>query len=273
MVLTVAFFNASTCTVNEAISFFYYFETQTAELLYSQVSNTLMNTKIVLVTGANRGIGYEIAKLYHSNGWSVIGTARSPASATQLASFAKHVLELDTGNPSSIQSFAAQLAKHTDHIDLLINNAGVLHRDTVDDFSVEEIMEQIKVNALGPLLVSRSLLPLLRKSPSPRIINITSRMGSIADNTSGGYYGYRASKACLNCFSKSWSLDVKDVPVIEVHPGYIQTGMTSNKGDMGPEECAKKLKSGIFDEFMKGQGESKYKSGDFIHRDGQILPW
>lgn len=130
----------------------------------------------------------------------------------------------------------------------------------------------LRVTTTGPLLVSRALLPNLRLAKSPRIVNITSRMGSIADNTSGGSYGYRASKAALNAFTKSWAIDVADVPAVLVHPGYIATDMCGGKGDMGAEECVQRIWTSVLEEFLK-EGGGRVKAGAFMHRDGQELPW
>lgn len=101
-----------------------------------------------------------------------------------------------------------------------------------------------------------------------------SRMGCIADNSSGGNYGYRASKAALNAMTKSWSIDVPDIPVLLVHPGFIQTVMTAGRGDMLPEDCARCLVSNIFDEFTENpMSQCKFQSGQLLHRDGFELPW
>lgn len=228
--------------------------------------------KTALITGANRGIGLALAQVLHKAGWTVIGTARDLTKSQEMSDSTVHQLELDVSRPESIDAFAQKLDQHAKSIDLLINNAGLLIRDDLQTAKYDEILDQFKVNALGPIWVSKALLPLLRNSKNPRIVNITSRMGSIEDNTSGNYYGYRASKCALNMMTRSFSIDYPDVPVLLIHPGYIQTGMTSGKGDMKPEECAQKLKL-IIDEFERPQDKSKYQSGQFVHRDGNILPW
>jgi NAD(P)-dependent dehydrogenase (short-subunit alcohol dehydrogenase family) len=118
------------------------------------------------------------------------------------------------------------------------------------------------------MLLSRALLPRLRQSKG-RIVNMTSRMGSVEDNTSGGSYGYRASKSALNALTKSFSIDFPDVPVILAHPGFIQTNMTQGRGDLGPDECARLLHVNLIEPFLRDQ----WKSGQFLHRDGTPLPW
>jgi NAD(P)-dependent dehydrogenase (short-subunit alcohol dehydrogenase family) len=180
---------------------------------------------------------------------------------------AKRIVALDVTSYESIQHLATQLLLNVP-IDVLINNAGVYHKS---ELNPDDVLDEFKTNALGPLLLSYALLPNLRLTATPHIINMTSRMGSIADNTSGGSYGYRASKSALNQMTKSWSIDQPDVPAIVVHPGYIQTGMTSFHGDMDPEECARRIMVNIVEEFLKSDG--KWKSGMFLHRDGTELPW
>eukprot|EP00158_Paraphelidium_tribonemae_P004561 Partr_v1_DN26829_c0_g1_i3_m40552 putative Short chain dehydrogenase len=230
-------------------------------------------TKTVLITGANRGIGLEFARLYkQQKQWNVIATARDPTKAEELQKVADQVIQLDVSSTSDIERVAQQLQDVP--IDLLINNAGMYTRKSFDQLTADDMTLEYRVNALAPFFMSRALLPSLRRASNPRIINMTSRMGSIADNGSGGSYAYRASKSALNALTKSFSIDVKDVPVVLVHPGFIQTDMTMGRGDMGPSECAQKMVANLFDEFVeKPQGECRLKTGGFYHRDGQELPW
>lgn len=243
--------------------------------------------KTVLITGANRGIGLALAKVFKNDGWNVIGTARNPSKASELGEVASSILQLDVSKPESINNAFGD--GKIQQIDLLINNAGVYHmRNTgvrndgsgaeingiprsISSVDPDLMLDEFKTNSLGPLLVSRALLPSLKKSASPRIINITSRVGSIADNGSGGSYGYRSSKTALNMITKSWSIDCPECPVVALHPGFIQTEMVGNRGDMSADECASKLKL-VIDEFLKPDC-GKYKSGKFLHRDGYELPW
>jgi NAD(P)-dependent dehydrogenase (short-subunit alcohol dehydrogenase family) len=141
---------------------------------------------------------------------------------------------------------------------------------TLQEFTRESALKEYTINALGPILVSRALLPNLRASSGPHVVNMTSRMGSIDDNTSGGSYGYRASKTALNQMTKSFAIDCPDVRVIAVHPGYIQTDMTSGRGETSPQACAQELVK-LFDEFL--QSKDKIKSGSFLHRNGSVLPY
>jgi NAD(P)-dependent dehydrogenase (short-subunit alcohol dehydrogenase family) len=191
--------------------------------------------------------------------------------ADELKSVSDEVLELDVASESSINELGKKLEKET--VDLLVNNAGIYLRSPFEQMGHKDLIDQFVVNSVAPILVARALLPCLKKSDAPRVVNMTSRMGSIEDNTSGGSYGYRASKAALNAMTKSFSIDFPDIPVIAVHPGYIQTDMTSGRGDMTAKDCAKRLGE-MFDVFCnEPQEKCKIKTGSFMHRDQQVLPW
>jgi NAD(P)-dependent dehydrogenase (short-subunit alcohol dehydrogenase family) len=177
---------------------------------------------------------------------------------------------LDVSDEASVNDFEKSFGDRKLH--LLINNAGVLVRDDLDSFTTDNLIQQFKVNSVGPILTARALLPNLKKSVnedgSSLIVSITSRMGSVADNSSGGYYGYRASKSALNMLHTSLSIDVKQhgIAAILVHPGYIKTDMTNNNGDMGPDESVERMIKVI-------ERADMSKTGQFFHRDGDILPW
>ncbi|MDP3536298.1 MAG: SDR family NAD(P)-dependent oxidoreductase, partial [Halomonas sp.] len=158
----------------------------------------------VVITGANRGVGLALAEQYHQAGWWVIGVCRESSEALQAA--AGRVIEgIDITQPESVAALANALQDET--VDLLINNAGLLRDEALGSVDFDSIREQMEINAYAPLRVVEALLPTLKKGS--KIANITSRMGSIADNDSGGRYGYRASKAALNAFGKSLAMDLK----------------------------------------------------------------
>ena len=229
--------------------------------------------KTVLITGANRGIGLALAKLYHKKGgWTVLGTARRPAEAKELQSIASQVLLLDVSSEQSINELQQHLKDKS--VDLLINNAGIYQRQDFESMTASPMLQEYMTNAIGPILVSRALLPNLCKSQQPRIVNMTSRMGCIADNSSGGSYGYRASKSALNSMTKSFAVDFPDVPVLLTHPGFIQTEMVGMRGEMSAEECALRLVK-IYDDFCAQDAltSGKFKNGMLLHRDGDELPW
>ncbi|MFW6369297.1 MAG: SDR family oxidoreductase [Myxococcota bacterium] len=220
---------------------------------------------IALVTGANRGIGLELCRKLRDKGWDVIGTSRRDA--PELEEIGVRVERLEVTDQSSIDALIGSLrAAGIDHLDLLVNNAGILVRDRLEDLRPEEISEQFEVNAVGPLRLVAALLPFLKEGS--KVAMITSRMGSIADNGSGGYYGYRMSKAALNAASVSLALDLRDrgIAVVILHPGFVKTGMTGGQGDVTPDVSASRLLDRIDELTMES-------SGTFRHANGEELPW
>lgn len=216
-----------------------------------------------LVTGANRGIGLELVKQLKQKGYQVWAVCRT--ASDELRKLDVHIIDgVDVTNESELQKMVQQIPDHS--LDVVINNAGILEEDRFFDFQVDDLLAQFKVNAVGPLLVTKSLHKKM-KSPS-KIAMITSRMGSIADNTSGSYYGYRASKAALNAFAKSLSIDLKadKIAIGILHPGFVQTDMTNHNGDRTPENSAANLLKRV-DEL------SLANTGTFWHCDGEKLPW
>ncbi len=217
----------------------------------------------VLVTGSNRGIGLELCRQYKQKGFDVIATCRnSNAELDQLGVRVETGIEVS--DPASLTELASRLNGIS--IDLLINNAGIMTNETLDDFNVEAINNQFAVNTLGPLNVTKALLPFL--SNSAKLILITSRMGSIADNGSGGYYGYRMSKAALNIAGVSLSHELRDrgIAVGILHPGFVQTDLTGNNGDVTPAESATNLIARI-------DALTLDNSGSFWHANGEVLGW
>ncbi|MDR5875152.1 SDR family oxidoreductase [Vreelandella gomseomensis] len=217
----------------------------------------------VLITGANRGVGLALAEHYAEAGYRVIGVCRSSSEA--LAQVADQVIEgIDVTQPSDVERLADTLKGQT--LDLLINNAGLLRDESLGDIDFDSIRQQMEINAYAPLRVAESLLPLLKQGS--KIANITSRMGSIADNNSGGRYGYRASKAALNAFGKSLAVDVKPrgIAVAQIHPGYVQTRMVNFGGVISPTEAAQGIAARI-------DALTLDTSGGFWHSNGESLPW
>nr|WP_163503768.1 SDR family oxidoreductase [Halomonas socia] len=220
-------------------------------------------TSTVLITGANRGVGLALAQHYHQAGWQVIGVCRS--ASAELAEVAERVIDnIDVTQYDDV----ARLAQSLDgtRLDLLINNAGLLRDEQLGKIDFETIREQMEVNAYAPLRVTEALLPCLGEGS--KIANITSRMGSIADNDSGGRYGYRASKAALNAFGKSLAVDLapRGIAVAQLHPGYVQTRMVNFGGLISPDEAA----AGIA---ARMEALTLETSGGFWHSNGEPLPW
>lgn len=220
----------------------------------------------VLITGANRGIGLALAHLYHDRGWQVIGVCRSSGNeVAELKEFATRVIEgVDVVAAADVERLRQELADT--RLDVLINNAGLLRDDALGELNVGDLRAQMEVNAFAPLLVTEALLANL--SSGSKVINITSRMGSIADNGSGGFYGYRASKAALNALGRSLAMDLKPrgIAVAQLHPGMVQTRMINFTGQISPEQAA----AGLLDRIDELTLE---RSGSFWHSNGEELPW
>jgi NAD(P)-dependent dehydrogenase (short-subunit alcohol dehydrogenase family) len=217
----------------------------------------------VLVTGANRGIGLELCRQLHERGDQVIAACRTPS--TELQALGVRVeTGLDVTSDEAVAALATRLSGVS--LDVLINNAGILAAQGLDNLDWQGIRRQFEVNSLGPLRVSRALLGNL--VPGAKIAMITSRMGSIADNTSGGSYGYRMSKAALNMASVSLARDLADrsIAVAILHPGWVRTDMTGHSGLTDTRESAAGLLERI-------DALTLDTSGRFWHANGSELPW
>lgn len=219
--------------------------------------------KHVVITGANRGIGLELAKHYSSENWRVTGVCRE--TSDELKNYAEMVIsEIDVTSKVCIDKVFAALKNQT--IDLLINNAGVLNDDVFGALDIDSLRLQMEVNAFAPLMLCEALMPNLVEGS--KIANITSRMGSIDDNDSGGRYGYRASKAAFNAFGKSLAIDLKKrgIAVAQLHPGFVKTRMVNFSGIIDTEESVAGLTERI-------EALNLDNSGSFWHCNGEILPW
>ncbi|WP_203301434.1 SDR family oxidoreductase [Marinobacter sediminum] len=219
--------------------------------------------RTVVITGANRGIGLELARHYAGEGCDVIGVCRE--ASAELTDVAARVIEgIDVTKDAGVDQLTDALAG--ERIDLLINNAGLLQDEKLGSIDFDSIRIQMEINAYAPLRVTEALLSQIPSGG--KIANITSRMGSIADNDSGGRYGYRASKAALNAFGKSLAVDLKPkgIAVAQLHPGYVQTRMVNFGGLISPEQSAKGLAARI-------EGLTLENTGSFWHSNGEALPW
>ena len=216
-----------------------------------------------LITGCNRGIGLECCRQLNERGDEVIATCRS--SSEELDGLR---IRVETGIDITSESSILNLKKNLSEIeiDVLIHNAGIAESSSLENLNTESIRRQFEVNALAPLCFTRAILSHLNKGS--KVILITSRMGSIEDNSSGQRYGYRMSKAALNAASKSLSIDLKarGIAVGIFHPGWVQTGMTGYSGFLTPEESAQLL-------FERIQCLSVETTGQFFHANGAPLPW
>tara|TARA_Y100001001_G_C7992469_1_gene303396 strand:- start:184 stop:1044 length:861 start_codon:yes stop_codon:yes gene_type:complete len=225
-------------------------------------------SQTIVITGANRGIGYDMARLWKARGNHVIAVCRGPAEKKgkeDLHDLGIRVLE--GYNVSKAEDVAALKEELGDtEVDVLYNNAGIMESETLENMNFDTIEKQFEVNTLGPLRVTHALLDNL--SDGARVGLMTSRMGSIEDNDSGRKYGYRISKAGLNAAGKSLAVDLKDrgVAVAILHPGYVKTDMTGHTGHITPEQAAHRLVQRM-DELNLDN------TGTFWHSDGSVLPW
>ena len=225
-------------------------------------------SKTVLITGANRGLGLEFARQYADAGWRVIGTARKPEKAKELADLGVRLMQLDVADAASVAKLAADLDDQP--IDLLINNAGMANRDgmSFETLSFEGIERVLQVNTIGPMRVTRALLPHLRLGKGKQIVHITSGLGSIEENTEGGFYGYRESKAALNMFNRSLAVNLKEegFTCVVMSPGWVRTDMGGPQAKLSPEESITGMKKVI-------DGLSAEDTGTFQSWDGTIRAW
>lgn len=224
----------------------------------------------VMVTGSNRGIGLEFVRQYADAGWTVIATCRHPEKADDLKALAGDVTvqAMDVGDPDSIS--AAKAAIGDTPIDILINNAGLLG-GRVQDFGATDydaMAEVLRVNVIGPLAVAEAFVGNLAAGEGKRLATVSSRIGSIAQNSSGHRYIYRPSKAGVNAVMKSVAIDLADqgVLVAILHPGHVRTDMGGPKAPVSPEDSVAGMRAVI-------DGLTPETSGHFFNYDGAPIDW
>ncbi|HEY4239450.1 MAG TPA: SDR family oxidoreductase [Kofleriaceae bacterium] len=210
-----------------------------------------------VITGANRGIGHEFARQLHERGDEVIAAMRVPAKA------AWRTIACDVGDEASIARFADELGGEA--IDVLVNNAGVMGGDELDG---DDVIATYRVNAVGPLLLSMALRANLRKGKGKKILHLTSGMGSIADNHSGGAYGYRMSKAALNMMSRSLAMDLRHEGIVSavINPGWVAT-------DMGGRGAPTSVGDSVRGMLKQLDRITLMQSGEFLSWDGKRWEW
>ncbi len=215
-----------------------------------------------LITGSNRGIGLELCRQLCARGEEVIAVCRQPSPELEALG-----LRIESGIELSDEAAIADLTRRLAGVQLAgaILNAGILEGDDLEGFDAGSIRRQFEVNALAPLLLARSLLPHL--PAGSKLALITSRMGSLDDNGSGGYYGYRMSKVALNMAGRSLAVDLqpRGIAVAILHPGMVATRMVGFSG-IPPEQAARGLLARI-------DALSLASSGSFWHANGERLPW
>ncbi len=229
----------------------------------------------IVVTGANRGLGLELVRAHRARGDEVWAGCRRPDQADALRTLTNHVLEVDVSSEPSIDGFAADLGEAP--IDVLYNNAGIDARafGVADDrrdaltLSGEHFLGEMRVNALGPLLVTRAVVERLRAAPAARIVNVSSQVGSmLVAQTIGRDVGYTSSKAALNMVTIKLAGLFRDdgVVVIALHPGFLRTDMNPGRGDMEAAEAAESIVA-LVDRLTLED------SGTFRRWDGTVHPW
>lgn len=211
----------------------------------------------IVITGASRGIGLELTRQAVAKGHRVLAVARTPKSLPAAVKF----LEADLTDSKAAERIA-KAAGEMGHVDVLINNAGIM---TLGE-GTEDFLKSFHLNSVVPFQVTKALVPLLRKSRDPKVVQITSLMGSISDNGSGGYYAYRSSKSALNMINMSLAKDNDWLTAIVVHPGWVKTDMGGPGAPIEPQESA----GGVWKVI---DGASKAASGRFFDFTGRELPW
>jgi len=229
----------------------------------------------VLITGANRGLGLEFARQYASEGWDVFATCREPRRARELQALAQassgkklRVLSMDVADTGSVHKAAQQLDGIP--VDVLINNAGTAGASgqTTGNVDYENWLRVLAVNTLGPMRVAEAFVDLVARSERRLIVTITSGMGSLTDNTSGGSIAYRTSKAAVNMAMRSAAADLgpRGITCVVIHPGWVKTDMGGASAPLTPKESITGMRRLIG---RLGPADS----GKFFNYDGREHPW
>lgn len=224
----------------------------------------------ILITGANRGIGLGLARHAAERGFSVIGTARNPEQADELQAVASRVEQLHTDSVDSVNALAQTLKGES--IDILVNNAGIFPHecDDINDLDLDALQRVIQTNTLGPIMLTRALIPNLERSERKTAVSISSNLGSITDASKGqmGYLGYRTSKAALNMANAVMAnqLKPKGISCVVFHPGWVKTDMGGQAATLKPEDSTRSIMDTI-------EGLSMGDSGRFLDYRGKELPW
>ena len=225
----------------------------------------------VLITGANRGIGLEFCKQYASDGWNVIACCRKPADASELSKLAlQHnnlqIVSLDVSDFAQIDALALQLKD--EKIDVLINSAGVYARGKFGDIDYDEWAMSFKINSMALLKMAEAFVQHVAKSQLKKMAVLTSKMGSIDDNTSGESYIYRSSKTAVNMVMKNLSIDLKPygISVVTLHPGWVQTDMGGPNGLISVQKSVTGLRRVIEDLSLE-------TTGQFVDYAGKAINW
>lgn len=231
----------------------------------------MSEVKRALVTGSSRGLGLEWVSQLLASGYEVIAVTRKYSSdLKKLESEGTHAARLKVlcADLSTDQGLVSLVQNLPGSLDLLVNNAGVYLDGDSDfkDLNFQDVEETFRINVLLPMKVTRACLPALEKSKNPKVLNVTSLMGSIADNTSGGSYAYRMSKAALNMFNKSFTIDFPKIVSLVVHPGWVKTEMGGAHAPVDTQTSVQGMLSLV-------ERAGLAASGRFYDYEGDELPW
>jgi NAD(P)-dependent dehydrogenase (short-subunit alcohol dehydrogenase family) len=227
-----------------------------------------------LITGANRGLGLEFARQYVADGWQVYAACRDPASASKQHRLAEgsdeklRILAMDVTDPATIRAAATQLDGQA--IDLLLNNAGIIgpRGQTIGNIDYEAWANVFAINTMGPMRVSEGFVEHVADSDRKLIVTLTSGMGSIADNTSGGSVLYRSSKAAVNMVTRSLAIDLapRGITCVVINPGWVRTDMGGINASLEPSESISRMRR-----IIATLGPEQ--SGKFFNHTGREYPW
>ena len=224
----------------------------------------------VLITGANRGIGLELVRQYAADGWRVVAACRKPKKALDVEKVNGDVAlhALDVADPDSVSTFVDQVKGET--IDVLINNAGVYLDRGIPFGKIDYAgwVTSFQVNAIGPVRIAEALAPQVEQSTRKLMVFLSTQMASIANNSGGGAYAYRASKAALNAAVKSMSVELKPrgIGCLLLHPGWVQTDMGGKKATLDVRDSVHGMRRAI-------EGFELARTGSFLSYSGETLPW
>jgi NAD(P)-dependent dehydrogenase (short-subunit alcohol dehydrogenase family) len=231
----------------------------------------------IFITGVSRGLGLSMSKIFLEQKMTVYGTVRNlngdhmDALKQLKKDFNKklHLIKLDVTQKNLYENIVQHIPKDL-KLDILINNAAIYNKNPspfLEKINMDDVHEALKVNTLGPMIVTQALIPFLKRAPNPKIVNISSILGSIELNkTLSSTYDYRMSKAALNMFSKNLAVEFPEIVTLNLHPGWVKTRMGGEEAPLSPEKSAKKMFSIILDADIP-------LSGAYLDHEKEILPW
>jgi NAD(P)-dependent dehydrogenase (short-subunit alcohol dehydrogenase family) len=234
-------------------------------------------SKTVFVTAANRGIGLALVKVLLEKGDTVVGACRKPKAPGEFLDLQNKYpqnlipVTLDVDSDPSAQEAARETSARVDHLDVLVNMAGILpqpHDTPLEKLDFAQMRAAFETNVIGPLRVTRALLPLLKKGKGPRLVNISSGVGSMARTDNPHFYAYGPSKAGVNKISRTLSFALKPagITVVALDPGWVRTDMGGPAAHLAPVESASAIASTLDRLDISWTGK-------FIYNDGQEIPW